>query len=392
MVPAGRAARVRQRRPRPEPTVADRRQVALDCVSRSPTGAGVVWARGAGGPSRSGKCGAAPSVPRASPASRPDGAIALRAQSATVYPARMHLALARRRPHGRGARGRPARRRLGARRRSRSPRSTPTAARRSRSGSPGCGCPEPGVGGGRRRGRRGRGEAGRRASRRSRLSPRSCPRTRSSCRSRPGSRSPRRGRGARPTGGAGDAQHRRARRPGRGRDRRRHATPPSSTSRSASGSSARSASSCGCPKPSSTRSPGSRAPGPAYVFLVAEAMIEAGVLVGLPARHQRRSSARPCSARRRCSPTASATPESLRAAVTSPGGTTAAGLQVLEAHGVRAAFLDAVDAATQALERARARAREHASPRSSRLPPKLPDPASDQPRATPPRARACASG
>jgi len=40
-------------------------------------------------------------------------------------------------------------------------------------------------------------------------------------------------------------------------------------------------------------------------------------------------------------------PEELRAAVTSPAGTTAAGLKVLEDHGLRAAFLEAVSAATR---------------------------------------------
>jgi pyrroline-5-carboxylate reductase len=40
-------------------------------------------------------------------------------------------------------------------------------------------------------------------------------------------------------------------------------------------------------------------------------------------------------------------PEALRAAVTSPGGTTAAGVAALEARAVRSAFLEAVRAATE---------------------------------------------
>jgi pyrroline-5-carboxylate reductase len=85
--------------------------------------------------------------------------------------------------------------------------------------------------------------------------------------------------------------------------------------------------------------------GPAYVFLVAEALIEAGVLAGLP---------RDVSAGLTIDTLLGAAtllaaerdPERLRAMVTSPGGTTAAGLRELERSGVRAAFLDAVTAAT----------------------------------------------
>jgi pyrroline-5-carboxylate reductase len=86
--------------------------------------------------------------------------------------------------------------------------------------------------------------------------------------------------------------------------------------------------------------------GPAYVFLVAEALIDAGVLQGLP----REVAAELVVATLRGAGELLATgqtPASLRAAVTSPGGTTAAGLQALEAAAVRAAFADAVTAATE---------------------------------------------
>ena len=86
--------------------------------------------------------------------------------------------------------------------------------------------------------------------------------------------------------------------------------------------------------------------GPAYVFLVAEALIEAGVLNGLP-RDVADVLARQTllGAARLLTETGSG-PEELRAAVTSPGGTTAAGLRALEERAVRAAFLEAVTAAT----------------------------------------------
>lgn len=86
--------------------------------------------------------------------------------------------------------------------------------------------------------------------------------------------------------------------------------------------------------------------GPAYVFLLAEAMIDAGVLNGLP---------RPVAAALVTQTLRGAaellaggqSPADLRAAVTSPGGTTAAGLRALEASGARAGIVDGVVAATE---------------------------------------------
>jgi pyrroline-5-carboxylate reductase len=87
--------------------------------------------------------------------------------------------------------------------------------------------------------------------------------------------------------------------------------------------------------------------GPAYVFLLAEAMIEAGVLVGLPRETASALVRQTLLGSATLLGDGSTTPEALRAAVTSPGGTTAAGLHVLEARGVRGAVLDAVAAATR---------------------------------------------
>ena len=86
--------------------------------------------------------------------------------------------------------------------------------------------------------------------------------------------------------------------------------------------------------------------GPAYLFLVAEALIDAGVLAGLPRATSEALVTQlfvGSSALLRDRGDAAA----LRAMVTSPGGTTAAGLRVLEEQAVRSALLEAVMAATR---------------------------------------------
>ncbi len=85
--------------------------------------------------------------------------------------------------------------------------------------------------------------------------------------------------------------------------------------------------------------------GPAYVFLVAEALVEAGVLVGLPRDVASTLAVQTLLGSARLLAEGNEGPEALRAAVTSPGGTTAAGLAALEERAVRAAFLAAVRAA-----------------------------------------------
>jgi pyrroline-5-carboxylate reductase len=86
---------------------------------------------------------------------------------------------------------------------------------------------------------------------------------------------------------------------------------------------------------------------PAYLYLVVESLIEAGVHQGLPRDVSRQLVVDTFEGSAALLSATGESPEALRAQVTSPGGTTAAGLRTLESHAVRAAFLDAVAAAAE---------------------------------------------
>lgn len=85
--------------------------------------------------------------------------------------------------------------------------------------------------------------------------------------------------------------------------------------------------------------------GPAYVFFVVEAMIEAGVHLGLPRTVAHELAVQTVVGSAAMLRETGEHPAVLREQVTSPGGTTAAALRELEVHRVRAAFLAALEAA-----------------------------------------------
>jgi pyrroline-5-carboxylate reductase len=94
--------------------------------------------------------------------------------------------------------------------------------------------------------------------------------------------------------------------------------------------------------------------GPAYVYLFIEALIDAGIREGLPAPIARQLAAATAVGAARMVAESTDHPAQLRQRVTSPAGTTAAGLAALEQGNFRATVLAAVRAAT-------ARAKELAS-------------------------------
>ncbi len=87
--------------------------------------------------------------------------------------------------------------------------------------------------------------------------------------------------------------------------------------------------------------------GPAYFYLVVEAMIEAGVHQGLSREVSRQLVVGTFEGSAALLASTGQSPEELRSQVTSPGGTAAAGLRMLEGRAVRAAFLEAVAAAAE---------------------------------------------
>jgi pyrroline-5-carboxylate reductase len=85
--------------------------------------------------------------------------------------------------------------------------------------------------------------------------------------------------------------------------------------------------------------------GPAYFALLAEAMIEAGILLGLSREISTQLVVQTMLGTAKQLRDEKVHPVELREMVTSPGGTTIAAIRELETAGVRAAFLNAIQAA-----------------------------------------------
>jgi pyrroline-5-carboxylate reductase len=85
--------------------------------------------------------------------------------------------------------------------------------------------------------------------------------------------------------------------------------------------------------------------GPAYVYFLVEAMVDAGILLGIPRSTALEMVKQAVYGAARMLVDKGEHPVILREDVTSPGGTTISAIRELERHGVRAAFLAAIEAA-----------------------------------------------
>jgi pyrroline-5-carboxylate reductase len=85
--------------------------------------------------------------------------------------------------------------------------------------------------------------------------------------------------------------------------------------------------------------------GPAYVYFLVEAMVDAGILLGMPRSNALEMVKQAVFGAATMLRDSGEHPVLLREAVTSPGGTTINAIRELERHGVRAAVLAAIEAA-----------------------------------------------
>jgi pyrroline-5-carboxylate reductase len=85
--------------------------------------------------------------------------------------------------------------------------------------------------------------------------------------------------------------------------------------------------------------------GPAYVYFLVEAMVDAGILLGIPRATAMEMVTQAVYGAATMLRETGEHPVILREAVTSPGGTTISAIRELERHSVRAAFLEAIESA-----------------------------------------------
>lgn len=90
--------------------------------------------------------------------------------------------------------------------------------------------------------------------------------------------------------------------------------------------------------------------GPAYVFTIIDALIDGGVMAGLPRPVAEKLTLQTLYGSVKLAMESGKNVAELKAQVTSPGGTTIHGLHAMEQHGVRAALMDAVLMATKRSE------------------------------------------
>ena len=87
--------------------------------------------------------------------------------------------------------------------------------------------------------------------------------------------------------------------------------------------------------------------GPAYVFMILEALADGGVKMGLPRDVAETLAAQTLMGSAKLFLETRMNPGQLKCMVTSPGGTTIAGIHELEKGGIRASLMNAVEAATK---------------------------------------------